>query len=67
MATYEVTCELIVQRTVWVEAKHGVEAKLLARKEISKSMGVKETEIAVVTAKRETAHPYQFNFWRENK
>ena len=66
MATYEVTCELIVQRTVWVEAKHGVEATLLARKEISKSMGVKETEIAVVTAKRETTHPYQFNFWREN-
>ena len=53
MATYEVTCELIVQRTVWVEAKHGVEAKLLARKEISKAMGVKETEIGVVTAKRE--------------
>tara|TARA_R110001606_G_scaffold239725_2_gene387888 strand:+ start:379 stop:576 length:198 start_codon:yes stop_codon:yes gene_type:complete len=62
MAKYEVTCELIVQRTVWVNAKHGIEAGLLARQEISKSMGVKETEICVVNATRET---YQFNFWKE--
>ena len=66
MAKYEVTCELVVQRTVWVNAKHGVEAGLLARQEISKSMGVKETEIGVVNATRETSHPYQFNFWKEN-
>jgi len=67
MATYEVTCELIVQRTVWVEAKHGVEAELLAQQMISKSMGVKETEIAVVNATRETTHPYQFKLGPENK
>jgi len=58
MATYEVTCELIMQRTVWVEAKHGVEAELLAQQIISKSTGVKETEIAVVSVSRETNHPY---------
>ena len=41
------------------------EERLLARQEISKSMGVKETEIGVVNATRETSHPYQFNFWKE--
>jgi len=66
MAKYEVTCELVVRRTVWVNAKHGVEAEILARQEISKSMGVETKEVFVINAKRETSHPYQFNFWKEN-
>mgnify|MGYP003631606357 FL=1 len=66
MATYEVTCELVVQRTVWVDAKHGVEAAFLARQEVSKSQGVGSQEIAVVSSRREGVdHPYQFDLWSE--
>jgi len=35
MATYEVACEFLAQRTVWVEARHGVEAEFLARQKIA--------------------------------
>ena len=65
MATYEVVCEFVVQRTVWVEAKHGLEAEFLATQAVSNGQGVGPQEIAVVTSRRETIHPYQFKFWKE--
>jgi hypothetical protein len=68
LKTYEVTCELVVERTVWVKARHGVEAKALAREEISKNEGVEPDEIGIVDARRETVtHPYQFDLWREDE
>lgn len=65
MATYEVTCEFITQKTVWVTAKHGKEARNFARQEIFESTGVNPKEILVVKYTRETPHPYQFNLWKE--
>ena len=65
MATYEVTCEFVAERTVWVDARHGVEAKELAKAEISKRESIPTEEVGVVDAKRETmTHPYHFDFWR---
>ena len=67
MATYEVTCEFVAERTVWVEARHGVEAKDLAKAEISKRESIPTEEVGVVDAKRETmTHPYHFDFWRDD-
>jgi len=54
MAVYEVTCEIIVERTVWVEARHGVEAKALAKAKLAERERVKAEEIGVVDARRET-------------
>ena len=67
MATYEVTCEFVTHRTVWVDARHGVEAKELAKSEISEREGIPSDEVGVVDAKREmVTHPYQFDLWRED-
>jgi hypothetical protein len=68
MATYEVTCEFVVSRTVWVDARHGVEAKELAKAEISEREGIPSDEVGVVDAQREmVTHPYQFDLWREDQ
>jgi len=68
MAVYEVTCEVIVERTVWVEARHGVEAKALAKAKLAERERVNAEEIGVVDARRETVtHPYQFDLWREKR
>jgi len=66
MATYEVTCEFVAQRTVWVTARHGIEAKVLARQKIAEQEDLEIREVAAASSKRETVtHPYQFNLWRE--
>jgi hypothetical protein len=66
MATYEVTCEFLAQRTVWVEARHGVEAEFLARQKIAEQENLEIGEVAAASSKRETVtHPYQFDLWRE--
>ena len=68
MATYEVICEFVVSRTVWVDARHGVEAKGLAKAEISKREGIPSEEVFIMDAQRETVtHPYQFDLWREHQ
>jgi len=68
MATYQVICEFVVSRTVWVDARHGVEAKELAQAEISEREGIPSDEVGVVDAKRETVtHPYQFDLWRDDQ
>ena len=53
MATYEVTCEFVVSRTVWVDARHGVEAKELAQAEISEREGIPSEEVFIMDAQRE--------------
>ncbi len=45
MATYEVVCELVVERTVWVEARHGLEAKALAREKLAAHEGIQADEV----------------------
>lgn len=66
MATYEVTCEFVVSRTVYVDARHGLEAKELAKAEISEREGIPNDEVGIVDAQREmVTHPYQFDLWRE--
>ena len=68
MATYQVICEFVVSRTVWVDARHGVEAKELAQAEISEREGIPSDEVGVVDAQRETVtHPYQFDLWRDDQ
>ena len=68
MATYQVICEFVVSRTVWVDARHGVEAKELAKTEISEREGIPSDEVGIVHAKRETVtHPYQFDLWRDDQ
>lgn len=68
MATYEVTCELVVERTVWVEARHGLEAKTLAKEKLAKHEGIEADEVCIMDARREVVtHPYQFDLWREDE
>ena len=63
MAQYEVICEGVVRRTILVEAKHGVEAKVLAIPKFCALVGIEERGIAAISATREA---YQFNLYKEN-
>jgi hypothetical protein len=53
---------------VWVEARHGVEAKALAKEKLAAHEGIEADEVCIVDARRETVtHPYQFDLWREDE
>tara|TARA_R100001369_G_scaffold25667_2_gene46717 strand:- start:17418 stop:17633 length:216 start_codon:yes stop_codon:yes gene_type:complete len=52
MAQYSVICECIVSQEIVVEAKHGIEAKALAKEIFSNIMNVKNKEVCTVSATR---------------
>tara|TARA_R110000787_G_scaffold68793_1_gene153567 strand:+ start:615 stop:803 length:189 start_codon:yes stop_codon:yes gene_type:complete len=54
MAKYSVVCECLHSQEIVVEARHGVEAKALAKEIFSNIMNVKSKEVFVVSVRRKT-------------
>ena len=48
MKTYEVVCEGVVQRTVFIEAENSVEAAHAARQEFASLVGADKEAVAIV-------------------